>query len=113
MDWLGGAVTGDFGNSLISGERVSGKIGPRFANTLFLAGYAAVIAVPIAILLGILVALLRNSVFDRVANVATLTSISSPEFFLGYILILYLAVKTSAFPAIASLSSVMVANGRR
>ena len=107
FDWLAGAVTGDFGTSLISGDRVSEKIGPRFANTLFLAGYAAVIAVPLAILLGIVVALLRNTIFDRVANVATLTSISSPEFFLGYIMILYLAVKADMFPAISSLQSNM------
>ena len=107
LDWLGGAVTGDFGVSLVSGESVSTAIGERFINTLFLAAYAAVIAVPIAILLGVIVALLRNTLFDRVANVLTLTSISSPEFFVGYILILYLAVKTSMFPAIASLSGDM------
>ncbi len=104
VEWLSGAMQGDFGVSLVSGERVSAAIGPRFRNTLFLAAYAAVIAVPLAIILGIIVALLRNTVFDRVANVLTLTSISSPEFFLGYILILYLSVKSSMFPAIASLS---------
>lgn len=107
LEWLGGAVQGDFGVSLISGERVTEAITERFINTLFLATYAAAIAVPVSILLGIIVALLRNSIFDRVANVLTLTSISSPEFFLGYILILFLAVKTSMFPAIASLSSEM------
>lgn len=103
FEWLAGAVTGDFGTSLVSGERVSSAIGNRFLNTLFLAAYAAVIAVPISIILGVIVALLRNSVFDRVANVLTLTSISSPEFFLGYILILYFAVKTGMFPALANL----------
>jgi len=107
FDWLGGALVGDFGNSVISGERVTEIIGDRFINTLFLAAYAAVLAVPIAILLGIVVALLRNTVFDRVANVLTLTSISSPEFFLGYILILYFSVKTGYFPAIAKLSDGM------
>ncbi len=101
LEWLGGALTGDFGTSMISREPVTAAIGPRFANTLFLALYAAAIAVPIAIVLGVLVALFRNSVFDRVANVATLTSISSPEFFLGYILILYFSVQTGMFPAIA------------
>jgi len=105
--WLSGAVTGDFGNSLLSGDRVSERIAPRFENTLFLAGYAAVIAVPFAILLGILVALLRNSIFDRVANVATLTSISSPEFFLGYIMILYLSIQAGWFPANAGLKAGM------
>jgi len=107
LEWLGGAVQGDFGASLVTGERVSEAISSRFMNTLFLAAYAAVIAVPVAILLGVIVALLRNTLFDRVANVMTLTSISSPEFFLGYILILFLAVKSSAFPAIASLSADM------
>lgn len=103
FDWLSGAVVGDFGTSLISGTPVAEAIAPRFANTLFLAGYAAVIAVPLAIILGVIVALLRNTLFDRVANVATLTAISSPEFFLGYILVLYLAVKAGWFPAISRL----------
>ena len=107
LAWLKGAVVGDFGNSLASGIAVTELIGPRFANTLFLALYAAVIAVPIAIILGVLAALYRNTVFDRVANVLTLTSISSPEFFLGYILVLFLAVKNSFFPAISSLSDDM------
>ncbi|MBM1221779.1 ABC transporter permease [Ponticoccus sp. SC2-23] len=107
FEWLLGAIQGDFGASIISGERVSSVIGERFMNTLFLAAYAAVIAVPFAITLGIIVALLRNTLFDRVANVLTLTSISSPEFFLGYILILYFSVKWGMFPAIASLSQDM------
>ena len=107
MGWLAGAVVGDFGVSLLNQQPVSDVIGGRLANTLFLAAYAAVIAVPVAIVLGIVVALLRNSIFDRVANVATLTSISSPEFFLGYILILYFSVKTGWFPSIASLSEDM------
>ncbi|MGM0741626.1 MAG: ABC transporter permease [Pseudomonadota bacterium] len=107
FEWLGGAVTFDFGNSIVTGERVSVLIGERFRNTLFLATYAAAIAVPLAIILGIVVALLRNTVFDRVANVLTLTSISSPEFFLGYILILYFSVNWGMFPAIASLSQNM------
>ncbi len=86
FEWLGNALTGDFGKSLVSQQPVSSAIAERFGNTLFLALYAAVIAIPIAIFLGVLTALWRNSPFDRVANVTTLTSISSPEFFLGYIL---------------------------
>ncbi|MEM6576883.1 MAG: ABC transporter permease [Pseudomonadota bacterium] len=105
--WLANAVTFDFGNSIVTQTPVTEVIGERFTNTLFLAAYAAVIAVPVSIILGVLVALLRNSIFDRVANVVTLTFISSPEFFLGYILILYFAVKWGMFPAIASLSEGM------
>ena len=107
FDWLGGAIVGDFGVSMISGDSVTEAIGPRFLNTLFLAAYAAVIAVPLAILLGIIVALLRNTVFDRLANILTLTSISSPEFFLGYILILYFSITWGMFPAISSLTGEM------
>ena len=105
--WLWGAVRFDFGVSAVTGESVTAFIGDRFTKTLFLAAYAAVIAVPVAITLGVIVALLRNTVFDRVANVLTLTSISSPEFFLGYILILFFAVKIPLFPALASLSDGM------
>jgi len=107
LGWLKGAVVFDFGNSIVTGDRVSGLIGERFMNTLFLAAYAAVIAVPVSIVLGVIVALLRNSIFDRVVNVVTLGFISSPEFFLGYILILYFAVKWGMFPAISSLSEGM------
>ncbi|MEJ2098314.1 MAG: ABC transporter permease [Deltaproteobacteria bacterium] len=107
LAWLGDAVTFDFGRSIVTDEKVISIIGERFANTLFLAAYAAVIAVPVSIVLGVIVALLRNSVFDKVANVVTLSFISSPEFFLGYILILYFAVKWGMFPSIASLSDSM------
>jgi len=107
LDWLRGAVMFDFGNSIVTGESVAHTIGERFMNTLFLASYAAVIAVPVSIALGVVVALLRNSIFDRVANVVTLSFISSPEFFLGYILILYFSVNWGMFPAIASLSDSM------
>ncbi len=107
FEWLGGAVTGDFGVSLANGRPVSELIGPRFANTLFLAAVAAVISVPLSISIGILAALYRDSVFDRAANVTTLSSISSPEFFLAYILITVFAVLNPIFPAISSVSGNM------
>ncbi len=107
LEWLSGAVLLDFGNSIVTQAPVVQVIGERFGHTLFLAAYAAVIAVPISIILGVLVALLRNTIFDRAANVVTLSFISSPEFFLGYILILFLAVKWQMFPAISSLSDNM------
>ncbi|MDC1249455.1 ABC transporter permease [Planktomarina sp.] len=107
LGWLANAVTLDFGTSVVTKKPVMLLIGERFMNTLFLATYAAIIAVPVSIILGVLVALMRNSVFDRVTNVLTLTSISSPEFFLGYILILFFSVKWGMFPAISSLKAEM------
>jgi peptide/nickel transport system permease protein len=82
-------------------------VGWRFANTLFLAISAAVIAVPIAILLGIIAALYRNSLFDRIISMATLSTISFPEFFVAYILIALLSVQLIIFPSISNINAQM------
>ncbi|MGD8883081.1 MAG: ABC transporter permease, partial [Desulfobacterales bacterium] len=63
--WLGAFMRGDLGNSLANKRPVAELIVWRFKNTIFLAASAAVIAVPVAIILGILAALYRNSLFDR------------------------------------------------
>ncbi len=116
FDWLAGALRGDMGSSFAqanfasfvgaeAGERVTvlDQISPRFSNTMFLATVTAAIAVPISLFLGVLAALYRNSVFDRAANIFTLTSISSPEFFLAYILILFLAVLNPVLPSLSNI----------
>jgi peptide/nickel transport system permease protein len=104
LEWLGGAVQGEFGTSLSNRRPVIATLGPRLANTVWLAGFAAAVAVPLAIALGVMAALWRGSIFDRAANVGTLTAISSPEFFVGYVLILALAVANPVFPSIATVS---------
>ena len=112
--WLGGMVAGDLGISFaqlnfqsnLGGDQlktVAEQIAPRFANTMFLATVTASIAVPVSLILGILAALYRNSVFDRATNIFTLSSISSPEFFLAYILILFLAVLNPILPSLSNI----------
>ena len=115
FQWLGGALQGDLGTSFAQANfasftgtdsgatTVAQQIAPRFQNTMFLAMVTAAIAVPFAITLGILAALYRNTVFDRATNIFTLTSISSPEFFLAYILILFLAVLNPIFPSLSNI----------
>jgi peptide/nickel transport system permease protein len=107
ITWISGILQGDFGSSFSSrvGFRrtVLDIIAPRLWNTLFLAGITALIAIPLALGLGLLAALYRNSLFDRAVNALTLTTISFPEFFVAYILMLFLAVK---FPIFHSLSNV-------
>ncbi|MGH2359313.1 MAG: ABC transporter permease [bacterium] len=109
--WIGGILQGDFGSSFSARgdyhRSVMDIIGPRLWNTLFLAGTTAIIAVPLSLGLGILTALYRNSWFDRVINAVTLTTISFPEFFLAYILMLLLAVKIRVFPSLAKINSDM------
>ncbi|SHJ90414.1 peptide/nickel transport system permease protein [Shimia gijangensis] len=103
VSWLGGALRGDFGVSLANGRAIQDLIGERFINTLLLAAYTASIAVPVAISLGLAAALYRNSIFDRMVNVTTLITISFPEFFVGYILILFLSSKLGWFPGISNI----------
>ncbi len=102
--WLGGILQGDFGTSIANGREISELLGSRFINTIHLAVFAAVISVPLALVLGILAALYRNSLYDRGVNVVTLSSISTPEFFVAYILILLVSVKLGWFPSLANVS---------
>lgn len=117
LQWLWGAVRFDFGIPMsqalfaaYSGSNAGSGIGtvmeqiaPRFKNTMFLASVTACIAVPVSIIFGLLTALYRNSAFDRGMNVFTLSSISSPEFFLAYVLILFLAVLNPIFPSLSNI----------
>lgn len=104
INWLTNISHGDFGTSLANGREISELISVRLANTFFLALVAAVIAVPLSLALGILAALYRNSWFDRSINVLTLSSISFPEFFVAYILILVFSVKLAWFPSLSDVS---------
>jgi peptide/nickel transport system permease protein len=105
LNWLGGIVTGDLGVSLANKREISELVGIRLANTIFLGSFAATIAVPLALFLGILAALFRNTLFDRAINTFTLTTISFPEFFVAYILILFFAIKLGWFPGISNIST--------
>jgi len=104
LDWLGGILQGDFGTSLANQREISELIGIRFANTMFLAALAGIISVPIALTLGILAALYRNTLYDRLVNILTLSSISFPEFFIAYILIYIFSVKLGFFPSLANIN---------
>ncbi len=105
LSWLGDLVSGDFGNSLASGRPISELIGARLGNTFFLAIYAAVISVPLALALGILAALYRDSFYDKAVNILTLSSISFPEFFIAYTLIYIFAVQLGWLPSLANINS--------
>jgi peptide/nickel transport system permease protein len=105
--WLKDFVHGDFGNSLANGRPVSDLIGWRFGNTLFLAFTSAMIAVPLAVILGMAAAFYRNTFFDKLISTITLSFISFPEFFIAYILIGFFAVKLNLFPSMASINSSM------
>ena len=95
--WAADVLRGDLGVSLANDVPVATLIADRLGATLSLAAYAAAIAVPLSLALGILAALFRNTFFDRFANASALTSISFPEFFVAYILVFFLAGAGSFF----------------
>ncbi|WP_334174102.1 ABC transporter permease [Pseudoxanthobacter sp.] len=101
LSWLAGFLTGDLGNSLASQQPVADLLWPRFWNTMALAAYAAVVGVPLAIALGILTAVRRGGLFDRVVNILALAAVSLPEYFLGLLLILFLSVRSDILPSLA------------
>ena len=106
FQWLAGALIGDFGNSF-SNRPVSAVIGSRLFNTLKLAALTAMIAVPIAVFLGTICARYRNKPIDRFLSAITLASISQPEFFIAYVLMLFLATKLHIFPTLSSIRGSM------
>ena len=104
FDWISGVLQGDLGTSLANGRPISDLLGNRLQNTLFLAGTAAVISIPIAVGLGIAAALYRESSFDKFISITTLSAISLPEFFIAYILIALFSVEFRIFPSVANVN---------
>ena len=108
INWLGGILQGNFGHSLANSfVVVSELLAERVSNTLFLAVMAASIAVPTGLSLGVLAALYRNTLFDRTINVVNLTWVSFPDYFIGYILILFLAINAGIFPGVSDIDPKM------
>ena len=114
-EWVVSVLKGDLGTSF-SGRSASGVdrsrpvvslVAPRLWNTLFLAMVTALVAVPLSLILGITAALYRNSPYDRSVNATTLVTISMPEFFLAYILILVLASLWPIFPSLSTIDPKM------
>ena len=107
LQWLGNFLQGDMGISLSNSRPVAELLASRLGNTLFLAVASAIVAVPLALFLGIVAALYRESLLDKLISTATLAAISLPEFFIGYMLVALFAVNWQIFPAISSISDSM------
>jgi peptide/nickel transport system permease protein len=100
--WLGGVLTGDLGKALSSGQDIATSLSGRLWNTLFLAFWAAIVSVPLAITFGLLAVRYRNTWVDKLISGFALASTSLPEFFIGYLLVYFFAVKLQWFPGIST-----------
>jgi peptide/nickel transport system permease protein len=101
FQWLGGILTGDFGTALTNGQDIGQAIAQRLGNTLFLAACAAVISVPLAILLGLIAARYNGRWPDKVISGVTLSTISLPEFVAAYFVIFLLTQVIPIFQPVA------------
>ena len=107
FEWLFNAVQGDLGTALSNGRDIASSISGRLQNTLFLASVAACISVPLAIFLGLLAVRYRDRWPDKLISAITLTSISLPEFLLGYVIMYFFSVKWGLFPSVSNINSGM------
>lgn len=102
IEWAGGLLTGDPGRSLVTGLPVGQMIAGRLGNSLALAGLTALVAVPLAVALGILSAMRRGTVFDRAVGVVTIGIVSLPEFLVATLAVMLFAVTLRWLPALSS-----------
>lgn len=97
--WLGDAATGDLGRSYQTGESVSAILAKRVPVTILLMVYAQVLALGLAVPLGIWSAYRADGLFDRVTTTASFAMISVPSFALGVLLLYFLSVRNHVFPS--------------
>ena len=105
LSWIGGVLTGSFGDSAATQQPVSELLSGRIVNTGFLVFVAALVAIPLSIGIGVWTAMRRDRAVDHVVSTTTLVMAALPEFVIGIGLILVFA--TSVFtwlPAVSLLA---------
>ena len=98
LRFMGGAIRGDFGDSIWQRAPALPIMLERLPNTLYLAGVTILVALPLAALLGIVSALRPGSIVDRSSTVVALAGVSIADFWLGLMLILFFAVNLGWLP---------------
>lgn len=104
--WLFGLLQGELGTSYANNMAIADLIGPRFVNSMKLAGITTLIAVPLALTLGISSAMLRGTLYDRTVTILTIGVISVPEFMIATLAVLLFAVYLKWLPALSLISEV-------
>jgi peptide/nickel transport system permease protein len=101
LSWIGGVLRGDLGDSLAADAPVTDVIGQRIVNSGFLMAIAAVISVPLAVLLGAVSARRRDTPFDHAVSIVTLALAALPEFVVAIALVILFATTVfQLFPGV-------------
>jgi peptide/nickel transport system permease protein len=101
LDWIGGVLTGDLGESLVFRRPVTEVLGPALQNSLKLALLAFVIVVPVAILSGVSAALHEGGRRDRIISIGGLSATAVPEFVWAVVLIIVFSLSLGMLPSTA------------
>lgn len=102
LDWLGGILKGDLGNSMARrGKPVSEIIGNQFRNTVVLAAAAAIVGIPLAIVLGVFTGITRDKWPDILVSFVAILGMTLPGFVTATVLIYVFSLRLEWFPAIA------------
>lgn len=100
--WLRGILTGNLGTSAATQQPVSDLLSTRIANSAFLVFVSAIIALPLSILLGVLMAVRRDKPTDHTLSIVTLSLAALPEFVIAIGLVLIFATNAShILPAVS------------
>ncbi|WP_181433291.1 ABC transporter permease [Curtobacterium sp. MCLR17_055] len=100
LQWLGGAVHGDFGTSLVSGEPVAPTLFTAFRNSMLIAVPAMLVGVTVSLTLGVVAGVRRGRPSDKVISIVSLVVMSVPEFMVATVLVLLFAIGLPVFPAV-------------
>ena len=104
LQWIGGVLTGSFGESAATQQAVSDLLSDRVANSAFLVLVASAVAIPLSIGFGVLMAMRRDRAVDHIGSTTTLVLAALPEFVIGIGLILLFATGVFHwFPAVSIL----------
>lgn len=96
--YMGDLVRGDFGDSVWQKVPAMPIVLDRLPATLYLAGVTLGVAIPLAVVLGIVSAIRPRSLADRLVTVFALAGVSTADFWLGLMLILFFAVRLGWVP---------------
>lgn len=103
LTWLGNFLTGDWGISFSTGVPIRELVMERVGNSLMLAFLTMIIAIPLAVGLGVIAGLKENKLADNVISIGSLSVVGLPEFVTGLVLIQIFAFKLRLLPANSSI----------
>lgn len=105
LNWLGDMLRGDLGDSMARRKPVSEIIGNQFRNTVVLASAAAIVGIPLAIVLGVFAGLTRDKWPDILVSLVAILGMTLPGFVTATILIYIFSIRLDWFPAIAMVAT--------